>query len=74
MPCAMVLTVSSVLSPVNGLSCHRHLADTSAKLDTGVVMSGPHGFAVRSGALRRVRRRVHRIPHPTSVTIAIRPS
>jgi len=23
-PCAMVLTVSSALSPVNGLFCHRH--------------------------------------------------
>jgi hypothetical protein len=32
-PCAMVLTVSFVLSPVTGLSCHRRLADTSAKLE-----------------------------------------
>jgi hypothetical protein len=75
-PARMVLTVSSALSPVNGLSCHRHPREAlaSLELDTGVVMSGPHGFAVRVGALRLVHRRVHRIPHPTSVTIAIRPS
>ena len=43
----MVLTVSFVLSPVTGLSCHRRLADTSAKLDTSVGVPGPHDFAVR---------------------------
>jgi hypothetical protein len=43
----MVLTVSFALSPVIGLVCHRHLADTSAKLDAGVEASGPHDFAVR---------------------------
>jgi hypothetical protein len=46
-PRAMVLTVSFVLSPVTGLSCHRRLADTSAKLDASVGASGPHDFAVR---------------------------
>jgi hypothetical protein len=62
-PRAMVLTGSFVLSPVIGLSCHRRLADTSAKLDAGVEASGPHDFAVR------IKRRssssascVHRIP------------
>ena len=52
-PYAMVLTVSFVLSPVTGLVCHRHLADTSAKLDASVGASGPHDFAVRRRALRR---------------------
>ena len=71
----MVLTVSFALSPVTGLSCHCHLADTSAKLDASVGASGPHDFAVR------LKRRsslsassVHRIPRSTSVTIAKRPS
>src|SRR6202047_4006154 len=50
-PRAMVLTVSFVLSPVTGLSCHRRLADTSAKLDASVGASGPHDFAVRKIAL-----------------------
>ena len=70
----MVLTASFVVSPAIGLSCHRHLADTSAKLDAGVEASGPHDFAVRFSAVRQERCRVHRIPHPTSVTIAKRPS
>jgi hypothetical protein len=46
-PHAMVLTAYFALSPVTGLSCHRRLADTSAKLDTSVGASGPHDFAVR---------------------------
>jgi hypothetical protein len=52
----------------------------SAKLDAGVEASGPHDFAVRVSAVRprkifALRRiRVHRIPCPTSVTIAKRPS
>jgi len=41
-PCAMVLMVSFALSPVIGLSCHRHFADFSAKLDASVGASGPH--------------------------------
>jgi hypothetical protein len=47
---------------------------TSAKLDTSVGVSGPHDFAVR-GATSLVAdiARVHRIPHPTSVTIAQTP-
>ena len=58
----MVLTVSFVLSPVIGLFCHRHLADTSARLDASVEASGPHDFAVRLSAIRQRRIRVHRIP------------
>ena len=58
----MVLTVSFVLSPVIGLFCHRHLADTSARLNASVEASGPHDFAVRFCAIRQRRIRVHRIP------------
>jgi hypothetical protein len=35
---------------------------SSAKLDTSVGVSGPHDFAVRLGAVRYRRLRVHRIP------------
>ncbi len=59
---AMVLTAYTVLSPVIGLSCHRHLADTYAKLDAGVEASGPHDFAVRACVVRQRHRHVHRIP------------
>src|ERR1700731_3199125 len=51
-PCAMVLTAYFALPPVTGLSCHRRLADTSAKLDASVGAPGPHDFAVRAGAAR----------------------
>jgi hypothetical protein len=58
----MVLTVSSALSPVIGLVCHRRLADTSTRLDAGVEASGPHDFAVRESAVRLRHCHVHRIP------------
>src|SRR5260370_15429677 len=62
----MVLTVSFVLSPVIGLSCHRHPADmallvpgrankTYAGLDAGFEASGPHDFTVRSKHLSSAR-------------------
>ena len=75
----MVLTVYSALSPVTGLFCHRRLVDTSTKLDTSVGVSGPHDFAVRFSVVRphtcMCRHiSVHRIPHPTFVTTAKRPS
>jgi hypothetical protein len=44
------------------------------QLDAGVGASGPHDFAVRPNLLVAQRQGVHRIPHPTSVTIAKRPS
>jgi hypothetical protein len=44
------------------------------KLDASVEASGPHVFAVRFSIVRYRYLHVHRIPHPTSVTIAIRPS
>ena len=58
----MVLTVSFVISPVIGLSCHRRHADISAKLDASVEASGPYDFAVRISTVRQKRIRVHRIP------------
>jgi len=50
----MVLTVSSALSPVTGLSCHRRLRGKNfpRKLDASVGAPGPHGFAVRQNAAR----------------------
>src|SRR6202023_2341334 len=73
-PCAMVLTVSFVLSPVTGLFCHRRRRSCLRELDASVGASGPHDFAVRVSAARLRAARVHRIPPPTSVTIAKRPS
>src|ERR1700722_8063094 len=54
-PRAMVLTVSFVLSPATGLSCHRHWRDCGSnrrQLDASVGASVPHDFAVH---LARVR-------------------
>ena len=71
LPCAMVLTVSFVLSPVTGLCCHRRLRSVSGplglttpfrKLDASVGASRPYDFAVRFGAVRQRHHRVHRIP------------
>jgi hypothetical protein len=69
----MVLTVSFVLSPVIGLVCHRRLRKCPQ------VRCRRRGIGTTR--LRRPRRRrsssgaarVHRIPRPTSVTIAKRP-
>jgi hypothetical protein len=58
----MVLTASFVLSPVIGLSCHRHLARLLAKLDAGVEASGPHDFTVRISTIRQTAH--SRPPHP----------
>jgi hypothetical protein len=71
---AQWFTAYSALSPVTGLSCHRRLARLHAKLDTSVGVSGPHDFAVRISTFRQARIHVHRIPFPTSVTTAKRPS
>jgi hypothetical protein len=40
-------TAYFVLSPVTGLSCHRHPRDTSRALSASVGARGPHDFAVR---------------------------
>jgi hypothetical protein len=61
-PRAMVLTVSSVISPVIGLCCHRRQRDTSRSLDASVEASGPHDFAVR---IKRCSSAAHQRPsHP----------
>src|SRR5204863_2246004 len=70
----MVLTVSFVLSPVIGLCCHRRLRDETQNLTPA---SRHQDHTTSPSASRTVRQRclrVHRIPCPTSVTIAIRPS
>ncbi len=76
------LTTYSALSLVTGLSCHHRPREALAshELDASVGTSGPHDFAVRFNVARpraknaRRRCRVHCIPRPTFVTIAIRPS
>ena len=47
LPCAMVLTAYSALSPVTGLDCHRRQRNFFHQLDASVGALGPHGFAVR---------------------------
>jgi hypothetical protein len=71
----MVLTVSFALSSETGLSCLRRRRIIIRQLDASVGASGPHDFAVRRlhpSSSRCIC--VHRIPLPTSVTIAKRPS
>jgi hypothetical protein len=69
-PGAMVLTVSFVLSPATGLSCHRRLRTCIRKLDTSVGVSGPHDFSVRLSALRP---KAHpRPPHPAPRFVTLR--
>ena len=65
-----------VISPVTGLFCHRHQRDAKhhRQLDASVGAPGPYDFAVRDIVIRLLTRRVHRIPLPTFVTIAKRPS
>ena len=68
-------TVSFVLSPVTGLSCHRHLRKlSSARLDTSVGVSGPHDFAVRLKRRSSIAPSASTASRPASVTIASRPS
>jgi hypothetical protein len=73
LPCAMVLTAYFALSPVTGLSCHRRLADTSAKLDASVGASGPHDFAVRSLVHSSRAPKASIASRPTFVTMANAP-
>jgi hypothetical protein len=70
----MVLTVSFVLSSVTGsIATVAPKKHASQELDASVGASGPHDFAVRVSAVRQKRIRVHRIPHPTFVTMANAP-
>ena len=77
LPCAMVLTAYFALSLVTGLCCHHRPCDAKHhhELDASVGASGPHAFAVRAPCHSSFDIAcVHRIPRPTSVTIAKRPS
>ena len=58
-------TAYFALSPVIGLSCHRHRRRLGCRLDAGVEASGPHDFAVR---ITRCSSRAHPRPsHPPRV-------
>jgi hypothetical protein len=65
-----------VLSPVIGLfvTVAGAMRKHCRQLDISVEMSGPHDFAVRLARDRRSHQSVHRIPRPTFVTTAKRPS
>jgi len=70
----MVVRLIRALPGVQGLLATVALRIITARLDPSVGGAGPHVLAVRAGSARPARRHVHRIPLPTSVTIAIRPS
>src|SRR6202043_2123324 len=72
-PHAMVLRLIRAL-PGDRALLPPSFAGKSRDLDASVGAPGPHAFAVRIGALVSRHQSVHRIPLPTSVTIAIRPS
>jgi hypothetical protein len=68
-------TVSFVLSPVTGLCCHRHLRKSPFANLTPASGCQDHTTSPSAPApLVFGTARVHRIPPPTSVTIAKRPS
>jgi hypothetical protein len=76
-PCAMVLTVSFGLSPVTMLGCHRQPQDAGSVFMTLAPASERQDHTTSPSACatfvsRAVR--VHRIPAPRIVTIAMRPS
>jgi hypothetical protein len=70
----MGLTVSFVLAPETGLCCLRHQRECL----TSLISASGHQAHTTSpsvcSAFVSCAANVHRIPHPTSVTIAIRPS
>jgi hypothetical protein len=74
-PCAMVLRLIArsprgpgFLAPVARSARH------ASELGLSVGRPGPHAFAVRDDIVRPTMHRVHRIPRPTFVTTAKRPS
>jgi hypothetical protein len=71
-PRAMVLTVSFVLSPAIGLSCHRHRSDAAGtvQLDASVEASGPHDFTVRLRSRSSSGTKASTASRPTFVTMA----
>src|SRR5450631_1191117 len=58
------LTAYFALSPVTGLSCHRHLRHLRHTLSASVGAPGPHDFAVRSSHARQSL--LSRPPHLTA--------
>ena len=64
LPCAMVLTVSFVLSAVIGFLATVAARIFPRKLDASIEASGPHDFAVRF--TRRSSKALQRPPHPVS--------
>jgi hypothetical protein len=67
-------TAYGVLSLVTGLSCHHRLPIISPNL-TPASGHQDHTISPSAEVIARLAiLRVHRIPHPTSVTIASRPS
>jgi hypothetical protein len=75
-PCAMVLTVSFVLSPGDRAFLPPSLTRfiEPSELGASVGAPGPHDFSVRVTLAFVLRNsRVHRIPRSTFVTIAKRP-
>ena len=76
LPCAMVYGLLRTLPGETRLCCHRRQRDAKhhRQLSTCIRAPGPHDFAVRLCVARLRHIRVHRIPAPRFVTIAIRPS
>ncbi len=82
LPCAMVLTAYSELSPGTGLFCPRHPQGARCalqELSASVGAPGPHGLAVREAIVRPHSKECcdpsrPPLPASTSVTIAKRPS
>src|SRR5450631_1938205 len=73
-PHAMVLTVTSCSPRRSGLFVTVASRILPAKLDAGVEASGPHDFAVRESAVRRLSASASTAPRLAYVTIMIRPS
>jgi hypothetical protein len=73
-PRAMVYDLYRALPGDRALLSPSPVGIASRQLDASVEASEPHDFAVRFSAVRQQHIRVHRIPCPTSVTIAKRPS
>jgi hypothetical protein len=74
LPCAMVLTVSFVLAPVTGLSCHRRLQDH--RLANLISASGYQAHTTSPSACARIRpsgAKASTASRPTFVTMANAP-
>ena len=74
LPCAVVYGLLRALPGDRAFLSPSPAGKFPADLNASVEASGPHDFAVRVSAVRQGHFHVHRIPHPTSVTTAKRPS